>query len=176
MPVINSIASVSAGASPLGLQNSPIAANLRSLWPSSEKELSRPRHPESEFVLTSSSLTQDISLPNWTTFPGDRPDGLVGSGLFGQRSEDPGGTEGMLDDLLLLPGGDIIVSEEAATYRPKWSGWRSRLNESHSTLGHWRVVDTSPRADWQSEVYRFFELYDLANVRCARQLCEGTRR
>ena len=83
-----------------------------------------------------------------------------------------GGTEGMLDGFAsILPGGDIVVSDEAATYRPEMEWLAARLNESHSTLGHWRVVDTSPRADWQSEVYRFFELYDLANVRCARQLC-----
>ena len=84
-----------------------------------------------------------------------------------------GGTEGMLDGFAsILPGGDIVVSDEAATYRPEMEWLAARLNESHSALGHWRVVDTSPRGDWQSEVYRFFELYDLANVRCARQLCE----
>jgi hypothetical protein len=84
-----------------------------------------------------------------------------------------GGTEGMLDGFAsILPGGDIVVSEEAATYRPEMEWLAARLNESHPTLSHWRVVDTSPRGDWQSEVYRFFELYDLANVRCARQLCE----
>ena len=83
-----------------------------------------------------------------------------------------GGTEGMLDGFAsILPGGDIVVSEEASTYRPEMEWLTARLNESRPTLGHWRVVDTSPRADWQSEVYRFFELYDLANVRCARQLC-----
>jgi hypothetical protein len=84
-----------------------------------------------------------------------------------------GGTEGMLAGFAsILPGGDIVVSEEAATYRPEMEWLASRLNESRPALGHWRVVDTSPRRDWQSEVYRFFELYDLANVRCARQLCE----
>jgi len=83
-----------------------------------------------------------------------------------------GGTEGMLEGFAsILPGGDIVVSEEASTYRPEMEWLAARLNESRPTLGHWRVVDTSPRADWQSEVYRFFELYDLANVRCARQLC-----
>jgi hypothetical protein len=84
-----------------------------------------------------------------------------------------GGTEGMLNGFAsILPGGDIVVSEEAATYRPEMEWLAARLNELRPTLGHWRVVDTLPRGDWQSEVYRFFELYDLANVRCARQLWE----
>ena len=84
-----------------------------------------------------------------------------------------GGTEGMLDGFAsILPGGDIVVSEEAATYRPEMEWLAARLNESRSAVGHWRVVDTSPRGDWQSRVYRFFELYDLANVPCARQLWE----
>jgi hypothetical protein len=84
-----------------------------------------------------------------------------------------GGTEGMLNGFAsILPGGDIVVSEEAATYRPEMEWLAARLNELRPTLGYWRVVDTLPRGDWQSEVYRFFELYDLANVRCARQLWE----
>jgi hypothetical protein len=88
-----------------------------------------------------------------------------------------GGTQGMLDGFAsILPGGDIVVSEEAATYRPEMEWLAARLNESRSEIGRWRVVDASPRNDWQSRVYRFFELYDLANVPCARQLLEKEHR
>jgi hypothetical protein len=37
------------------------------------------------------------------------------------------------------------------------------------------VVDDAPRDDWQPNVYRFFELFDLANVRCAPQLLDLAR-
>jgi len=82
-----------------------------------------------------------------------------------------GGTRGMLDGFAsILPGGDIVVSEEAATYRPEMEWLAAQLNESRPEIGRWRVVDALPRDDWQSRVYRFFELYDLANVPCTRQL------
>ena len=82
-----------------------------------------------------------------------------------------GGTQGMLDGFAsILPGGDIVVSKEAATYRPEMEWLAARLNESRPEIGPWRVVDALPRDDWQSRVYRFFELYDLANVPCGRQL------
>ncbi len=82
-----------------------------------------------------------------------------------------GGTKGMLDGFAsILPGGDIVVSEEAATYRPEMDWLAAQLNASCSEIGSWRVVDALPREDWQRRVYRFFELYDLANVPCTRQL------
>jgi hypothetical protein len=82
-----------------------------------------------------------------------------------------GGAEGMLDGFAsILPGGDIVVSEEATTYRPEMEWLAAQLNASRSEIGFWRVVDALPREDWQRRVYRFFELFDLANVPCARQL------
>jgi hypothetical protein len=84
-----------------------------------------------------------------------------------------GRTEGMLDGFAsILPGGDIVVSEEAATYRPEMEWLAAELNALRPEIGCWRVVDAHPRDDWQPRVYRFFELYDLANVPCARQLWE----
>jgi hypothetical protein len=82
-----------------------------------------------------------------------------------------GGTKGMLDGFAsILPGGDVVVSEEAATYRPEMEWLTGQLNASFKEIGSWRVVDALPREDWQRRVYRFFELYDLANVPCSRQL------
>lgn len=81
-----------------------------------------------------------------------------------------GGADGMLDGFMsIVPGGDIAVSEEAATYRPEMEWIAAQVAERDSSK-RWRVVDDSPRSDWQSTVYRFFELFDFANVRCAPQL------
>ncbi len=82
-----------------------------------------------------------------------------------------GGAEGMLDGFAsIVPGGDIVVSEEASTYLPELQWLAARLNAVRTSVGRWRVLGTEPREDWQARVYRFFELFDLANVPCARQL------
>jgi len=81
-----------------------------------------------------------------------------------------GGVDGMLDGFAsILPGGDIVVSEEAATYRPEMEWLTDKLNQKHADK-KWRVLEAAPREDWQRRVYRFFELFDLANVPCAEQL------
>lgn len=82
-----------------------------------------------------------------------------------------GGKTGMLEGFsTVLPGGDIVVSEEAETYRPEMEWLAAHLNERPASREKWRVVDASPREDWPSHVYRFFELFDLPNVPCAAQL------
>src|SRR5882724_11190861 len=83
-----------------------------------------------------------------------------------------GGEDGMLDGFqTVLPnGGDILVSEESATYRPEMEWLVAQLNQ-HGTsniehpTSNWRVVaaenyEPQPGHD----VYRFFELFDLPNI------------
>ncbi len=80
-----------------------------------------------------------------------------------------GGTDGMLDGFAsILPHGDIVISEEASTYRPEMEWLTSQLNARHGEK--WRVRDTQAGDDWQDRVYRFFELFDLQNIACAEQL------
>lgn len=82
-----------------------------------------------------------------------------------------GGVDGMLDGFAsILPGGDIVISEEAATYRPEMEWLAAQLNAKRAALGRWRVLDAQAREDWQKNVYRFFELFDLANVPAAEPL------
>jgi len=92
-----------------------------------------------------------------------------------------GGADGMLDGFAtVLPnGGDIVISEESATYRPEME-WLARQLEGRapsrptnsgttqrSSLQKksWRVV---PAENYQPQearaVYRFFELFDLPNI------------
>ena len=83
-----------------------------------------------------------------------------------------GGEEGMLDGFqkVLPNGGDILVSEESATYRPEMEWLAAQLNlHRTSNFEHptskWRVV---PAENYEPQpgrdVYRFFELFDLPNI------------
>ena len=81
-------------------------------------------------------------------------------------SEIIGGADGMLDGFqsVLPDGGDIVVSQEAATYRPEMEWIAARLKERHRDL-EWRVMaaeNYEPQDD--RAVYRFFELFDLPNI------------
>src|SRR5207302_3712485 len=77
-----------------------------------------------------------------------------------------GAADGMLDGFqIVLPnGGDIVVSQEAATYRPEMEWIAARLKDRHHDL-NWRVVaaenDEPPHG---RAAYRFFELFDLPNI------------
>lgn len=90
-----------------------------------------------------------------------------------------GGPEGMLDGFSsVLPSGEIVVSEEAATYRPEMEWIAARLSQAGAALeggASWRVSDASARDDWSGHVYRFFEMFDLPQVPCAEGLFAAAR-
>lgn len=77
-----------------------------------------------------------------------------------------GGAQGMLEGFrsLLPEGGDIVISQEASTYRPEMSWVSGQLNKSHPAF-EWRVVDAEAyELTAGRHVYRFFELFDLPNL------------
>src|SRR6185369_14699993 len=83
-----------------------------------------------------------------------------------------GGAEGMLSGFASIFGDSptvhIVVSEEAATYRPEMAWLANQLGDS-------RFKTQSPSFDDFSDgdaVYRFFELFDLANVANSRRIFE----
>jgi hypothetical protein len=72
----------------------------------------------------------------------------------------------MLDGFksVLPDGGDIVLSQEAATYRPEMEWTAAQLNQ-HSTSKAWRVVAAENYEPQDGRaVYRFFELFDLSNI------------
>ena len=75
-----------------------------------------------------------------------------------------GGADGMLDGFqsVLPNGGDIVISQEAATYRPEMEWVAARLKDRGLDL---RVVaaENYELNDGRA-VYRFFELFDLPNI------------
>jgi len=85
-----------------------------------------------------------------------------------------GGATGMLEGFAsIVPGGEIVVSEEAATYRPEMEWLAARLGrwKGEGTGGSgWRVSDDTPRESWSGNIYRFFEMFDLGNVACSSGL------
>ena len=83
-----------------------------------------------------------------------------------------GGDTGMLEGFksLLPTGGDIVISEESATYRPEMEWAAAQLNAQHAEH-RWSVsaAETYEPAPGRN-VYRFFELFDLPNIPAAGKL------
>jgi hypothetical protein len=98
-----------------------------------------------------------------------------------------GGADGMLDGFksVLPNGGDIIISQEAATYRPEMEWIAARFQDRPSVAAgadrdserkpppagvrdpgyNWRVVAAENYEPQDGRtVYRFFELFDLPNI------------
>src|SRR5438270_1474480 len=75
-----------------------------------------------------------------------------------------GGASGMLEGFqTVLPnGGDIVISHEAATYRPEMEWSAARLKERGVDLVVAAAENYEPRDG--CAVYRFFELFDLPNI------------
>jgi len=77
-----------------------------------------------------------------------------------------GGANGMLEGFqsMLLNGGDIVISQEASTYRPEMEWLAARLKDRQPDW-EWRVVAAENYEARDSRaVYRFFELFDLPNI------------
>ena len=88
-----------------------------------------------------------------------------------------GGAEQMLAGFASLFGDvtrvQIVVSEEAATYRPEMDWLAAQLNQREPQQNGKRFAVRNASFDGFAEgdaVYRFFELFDLANVPNAKQI------
>ncbi|MDB6025386.1 MAG: hypothetical protein JWM68_1609 [Verrucomicrobiales bacterium] len=83
-----------------------------------------------------------------------------------------GGADGMIQNFARVFGNApcvrIVVSEEAATYRPEME-WMAR------EMGSRFKVQSSGSCDFNEgdAIYRFFELFDLKNVPCAGKIFES---
>lgn len=89
-----------------------------------------------------------------------------------------GGAEGMLEGFAtVLPhGGDIVISQESATYRPEME-WLVRQLNARFTERHWQVVAAENYQPQPGrDVYRFFELFDLRNISGIEALLQAAGR
>jgi hypothetical protein len=117
---------------------------------------------------TYSKLGRDGMLPSQTSeTPADRS----GTATRRPSQEIIGGADGMLRGFESIFGDaktvHIIVSEEAATYRPEMS-WLCEQLGSRFTIHDSRFNDF---ADGDA-IYRFFELFDLPNVANSKRIFE----
>ena len=88
-----------------------------------------------------------------------------------------GGSDEMLDGFrsLLPDGGDILISEEASTYRPEMNWVAAQLNAKHPEH-EWRVAAAETyEPQTGRNVYRFFELFDLPNLPRISALLDAVR-
>jgi hypothetical protein len=104
-----------------------------------------------------------------------------------------GGGAGMMEGFAsIFPGGDIVISEEASTYRPEMQWLAEQLNrrpqfDAAGTELPWRVVDGVDLPQIETDLadaaltekprnfYRFFEHFDLRNVPVAPVLMNAAR-
>jgi len=89
----------------------------------------------------------------------------MGSAVMGGKD---GMTRGFASIFADAPTVHIVVSEEAATYRPEMTWVANQLDDSRFR------VQASTFQDFKDgeAVYRFFELFDLANVPNSKQIFE----
>ena len=113
-----------------------------------------------------------LTEEGWTIAEIDSVPGGIGLTAWLNRtyadlgSEVIGGAEGMLDGFAsLLPrGGDIVIAQESATYRPEMT-WLVEHLQARFPERSWKVEaaeNYQPQA--RRDVYRFFELFDLPNL------------
>ncbi len=79
-----------------------------------------------------------------------------------------GGERGMLEGFqsLLPEGGEILVSEESADYRPEMEWLAAQLGETFS------VIAAEEWAGGDQKVYRFFECFDWEAIPRAKELAQ----
>jgi hypothetical protein len=80
-----------------------------------------------------------------------------------------GGADGMLDGFrsLLPAGGAVLVSTEAADYRPEMTWLTHQLGPA------WEVASAETYQPDGRDLYRFFELFDWKSVPAAEQLAQA---
>ena len=82
----------------------------------------------------------------------------------------------MLEGFRTMLGGeaDILISEEAATYRPEME-YLSRLSQGTLRVSDASITIPKPQAAGRKPqaLYRFFELFDLPNIPAARAIMDA---
>lgn len=122
-----------------------------------------PRVIRPDLILTETG----VSIAELDSLPG----GIGLTGWLGRTYSDLGediigGSEGMIEQFSqTFPGHDFLISRESSGYQPEMEWLCDQLNELEG--GERRVLnpwDLQPHELTGSDLYRFFELWDLAEV------------
>ncbi len=129
---------------------------------------------ESGFAITElDSVPGGIGLTAWLsrTYSEASSKFKVQGSKAGENEAVMGGADGMMRGFAGIFGDAaqvrVVVSDESATYRPEME-WLAGQLGSRFTIHDSRFADFTEG----DAVYRFFELFDVANVPCAKQLFE----
>ena len=154
-------------------QGKPAWLVERQRHPALKNELPRVIRPdilltEDGFAITElDSVPGGIGLTAWL--------GEVYSEVRSQESGVIGGAEGMLKGFASIFGDaqrvHIVVSEESASYRPEMEWLANQLNAAGGRSFHLQPSTFNSPSPGDA-VYRFFELFDVANVAGARRVFE----
>jgi hypothetical protein len=135
--------------------------------PSFKNEVPRVIRPDLLLSEAGISVTELDSVPGGIGLTGwlNQAYSSLGMTVLGGSGGMQQGFAGIFGD---APQVHIVVSEEAATYRPEMEWMSSQLDPSRFTV---RNADFSNLKQGDA-VYRFFELFDAANVPNSRQIFE----
>jgi hypothetical protein len=146
----------------IALQRRPIFKN----------EVPRVIRPDILLTETGISITELDSVPGGIGLTGWLNQTYSESKVQSPKSKVLGGVDGMLRGFESIFGNakqvHIVVSEEAATYKPEMAWLASQMKNSEFR------IQNSDFTDFKDDdaVYRFFELFDLANVPNAKKIFE----
>lgn len=133
---------------------------------------------EDGFAITElDSVPGGIGLTGWLgrTYGAVGPKSQVQSPKSEDTSDIIGGADGMLKGFASIFGDaaqvHIVVSEESASYRPEMEWLAAQLNAAGGPSFNLQPSTFNSPAPGDA-VYRFFELFDVANVPGARRLFE----
>jgi len=131
---------------------------LREIGASTQTEPSLPRVIRPDVLLTADgfSLTELDSVPG-----GIGLTDFLHQSYGSQGFELMGGTDGMRNGFssILDDGADIVISDESGDYRPEMEWLRRELGDDQVSVH--RAETYQPDG---SQIYRFFELFDHANI------------
>jgi hypothetical protein len=143
--------------------------------PAFKNDVPRVIRPDILLTETGFSITELDSVPGGIGLTGWLNQTYSNSELRTPNSEIIGGADGMIRGFESIFGGakrvHIVVSEEAATYKPEMAWVAEQLNQrKHSTSN---IQDSTFNGFAGGDaVYRFFELFDLPNVANSKQIFE----
>ena len=140
-----------------------------------KSDVPRVIRPDILLTETGFSITELDSVPGGIGLTAWLNQTYSKSEIRNPKSEILGGADGMLSRFASIFGDarqvQIVVSEEAATYRPEMAWIADQLNQRGGTTFNLQPSTFNQFQDGDA-VYRFFELFDLANVPNSRQIFE----